>query len=153
MKRLIGVILSVVALVVTAFFVFLAIETYSHFKESRKELDNIQREINRLGILLKSYTSSLDTGLEMIIVLSEKTPKSERYQDAMELEQARLSYLIPMSDKERQKALLRKLADIGKFEDIFWIQKYIADNPDESEEMKELAKVVLERLMIKWKKP
>jgi len=149
---LIGIILSAVALVVTAYFVFLAIEAYSQFKDSRKELDDFQRKIKRFDILSKSYARSLDTGLEMTIALAEKMQKSEKYRNAMELEQARLSFRIPMPDKERQKALLRKLAEIGEFEDIFGVQQYITDYPDEDEEIKELAKAVLEILMKKWKK-
>ena len=151
-SALIGIILSAVALVVTALFVFLAIDAYSQFKDSRKELDIFQRKIKRFNTLSKSYAHSLDTGLEMTIALAEITPKSEKYRDVMVLEQARLCYRFPMPDKERQKTLLRKLAEVGEFEDIFELQNYITDNPDEDEEIKELAKAVLEILMKKWKK-
>jgi len=149
---LIGIVVSTSGLVITGFFVVLAIRAYSHTKEVRGGLDDFQRKIKRFNTLSKSYAHSLDTGLEMTITLAEITPKSEKYRDVMVLEQARLCYRFPMPDKERQKTLLRKLAEVGEFEDIFELQNYITDNPDEDEEIKELAKAVLEILMKKWKK-
>jgi len=156
---LIGIIVSTAGLVVTGFFVVLGVKADSHIREIRKSaedaknmLDVFQRKIKRFDTLSNSYAHSLDTGLEMTITLAEIAPKSEKYRDVMVLEQTRLCYRFPMLDKERQKALLRNLAEIGEFEDIFGVQQYITDNPDEDEEIKELAKAVLEILMEKWKK-
>jgi len=173
-KEMMGVFISAVALVITAYFVILVIDAYSSVQEIKKIKENIQQDVNEIAneikkmkgdvqrdvnemtnqkkelySLLCAYTQSLYDGLETQIELSERVSKSEKVRNDLYLIQARMSYRYPMLNKQTRIELLRKLHDIGELEDINNVRLLII-NPNEDAQIKEYAELVFENLKSKF---
>ena len=158
---LIGLIISVLGLLVTSYFVILAVNAYSHVKEIEKSLKKtkdielrvlstdkaLTSTIETIKSLINEYIMSLryDIGLQFD---STKTDVKEKYR-TLKLRQARLSYQFPeyLKDKEKESAFLL-LGDFGDKSDIEPLEQYINTTKD-SDELKEIAKLVISCLKTK----
>ena len=152
---LIGLIISVLGLLVTSYFVVLAVNAYSHVKEIEKSLqktkDIEQRVLSadkaltstfkKIESLINEYIMSLyyDIGSQFD---STKTDVKEKYK-TLKLRQARLSYRFPeyLKDNAKESAFLL-LGDLGDESDIEPLEQYIKTTKD-SDELKEIAKLVI----------
>lgn len=152
---LIGLIISVLGLLVTSYFVILAVNAYSHVKEIEKSLkktkDIEQKVLSADKALtstiekIKSLTNESFMSLRYGIGLqfdSTKTDVKEKYR-TLKLRQARLSYQFPeyLKDNEKESAFLL-LGDFGDKSDIEPLEQYIKTTKD-SDELKEIAKLVI----------
>ena len=156
---IIGIFVSTIGILITAYFVVLAINAYSHIKDIqsiKKEIDGyaqgIKEDFENFQIqkkdLLREQAQSLFNGLDTQIALAELS-KSVKLRNMLVLEQARLACRYPMLDKQIRLTLLRKLADIGEVKDIYNIE-IIIYNPDEDTEIKKQSELVLEELKRKF---
>lgn len=107
-------------------------------------LYEIKKQKKDVETLLKDYAQSLFDSLEIQITLAELS-KSLSLRNDLALAQARLSYSYPMLDRNTRITLLHKLANIGEVKDINNIEMIIY-NPDEGNEIKENAKLVVEEM-------
>ncbi|MDR1582405.1 MAG: hypothetical protein LBS55_03955 [Prevotellaceae bacterium] len=144
LSTIIGIFVSVIGIIITSYFVILAINAYSHIKDVKKDVEDFQSHKNELYILSKNYALSLFNGLEIQIWLAEEY-KLAVERNKLTLAQARLSFQQIMLDKEHRLPLLLKLEAIGEVQDINNI-KMIICNPNEDKEIKDYAKLVLEEL-------
>ena len=150
-KDIISVFVSAVALLITAYFVILAIDAYSSVQAIKRIKEDVQSDVNgitnrkkELDILLRAYTQSLYDGLETQIELAELS-KSEKLRNDLVIAQARMSYRYPMLDKKTRIELLSKLYDIGELQDINNVKILMLD-PNEDTQIKEYAELVFENL-------
>ncbi|MBR6550448.1 MAG: hypothetical protein IKT71_04520 [Paludibacteraceae bacterium] len=152
---LIGLIISVLGLLVTSYFVILAVNAYSHVKEIEKSLKKTKdielkvlstdKTITSTIKKIKSLTNESIMSLRYGIALqfdSTKTDVKEKYR-TLKLRQARLSYQFPeyLKDNEKESAFLL-LGDFGDKSDIEPLEQYIKTTKD-SDELKEIAKLVI----------
>lgn len=152
---LIGLIISVLGLLVTSYFVILAVNAYSHVKEIEKSLKTtkdielkvlstdkaITSTIKKINSLTNASIMSLRYGIALQFD-STKTDVKEKYR-TLKLRQARLSYQFPeyLKDNEKESAFLL-LGDFGDKSDIEPLEQYIKTTKD-SDELKEIAKLVI----------
>lgn len=152
---LIGLIISVLGLLVTSYFVVLAVNAYSHVKEIEKSLQKtkdieqrvlsadkaLTSTLKKIESLINEYIMSLyyDIGSQFD---STKTDVKEKYK-TLKLRQARLSYRFPeyLKDNAKESAFLL-LGDLGDESDIEPLEQYIKTTKD-SDELKEIAKLVI----------
>ena len=152
---LIGLIISVLGLLVTSYFVVLAVNAYSHVKEIEKSLQKtkdieqsvsfanktITSTLEKCEKLVNEYVMSLYYDIEMQFD-STKTDLTEKY-ITLKLRKARLSYLFPeyLKDQTKESAFLL-LGDLGDESDIVPLENYIK-NSNDSDELKEIAKLAI----------
>jgi hypothetical protein len=152
-----GVIVTTVGLVITVYFVISAIDIFSisrEIKSNREILKNdriaFQKRGKEYDKILKDYAQSLYDGFEIQIGLkttsrSRTNGKSDILLQSLYINKARLSYKYPMLDVSLREALLNELGSIGEIQDVIPIQNII-DNENEPEEIKKIARKVLEEL-------
>lgn len=152
-----GVIATIVGLVVTGFFVVLAIDMFSIYRDIKSTKETLtkdtiafQKRQNEYDRILKDYAQSLYDGFEAQIGLASSSGRTTNTSLLKELQikRARLSYKYPMLDDLKRIKLLLELGNIGEIQDIIPIQ-FIIENEDEPEEINKIAKKVLEELKIK----
>lgn len=154
---IIGVFVSTVALVVTTYFVVLAISAYSHIRDiqqNRKKIDELISDWinkNEQAIkLLRNYAETLYEEIDEEIALEELknndvSDKIKR-RNSLRIRRARLSYRCPMLDYKDRIKLLNELASIGELKDIRPIKELIVN---EDGDIKAAAELVLEDLQKK----
>jgi hypothetical protein len=154
-REIMGVFVSAVALVITAYFVILAIDGYSSIQEIKKVKEIVEHDINHLekkkeelSSIMRDYSQSLYDDLEAQIELAEKS-KSIKLRNDLLVKEARMSYHYPMLDKKIRIVLLSKLYDIGDVSDIYKVQALLF-NPDEDNDIKDYATLVVDNLKQKY---
>jgi len=153
-RDIISVFVSASALLITAYFVILAIDAYSSVQEIKKAKADIQNAMNDitkqkedLGILSRDYAQYLYDGLETQIALAERLSINVR--NDLVITQARMSYRYPMLNKQTRIELLRKLYDIGDSQDRDNV-KLLMLSPKEDAEIKKYAEFVFVELLRKF---
>ncbi|MDR1340284.1 MAG: hypothetical protein LBK58_09570 [Prevotellaceae bacterium] len=106
------------------------------------ELENRKKE---LDTFLYDYAQSLYDGFEVQIGLASSSGTSVSLLKDLYIKRARLSYKYPMLDVFLRKTLLNELGGSGGIQDVIPIQNII-DNENEPEEIKKIARKVLEEL-------
>ena len=149
-----GVIATTIGIVVTGFFVILAIDMFSIYRDikSTKEklhkdtvdFQNRKKEYNKI---LEDFAQSLLDGLDTQIGLAS-SPRSNSNTSLLKnlpIKRARLSYQYPMLNMCDRIRLLTDLGSIGEIQDIIPVQNII-ENENEPETIKTVAKEVMKRL-------
>ena len=149
-----GIIATTVGLVVTGFFVLLAIDMFSVDRTIKSAKDKLQKDItdfqNRkkeYDKILKDFAQSLSEGLEVQIGLASSSGRTNNPSliQSLRLKRARLSYEYPMLEVLERIKLLIDLGNVGEIKDILPVQNII-DNPNEQKEIKIVAQKILEEL-------
>lgn len=178
--NILGIIISVFGLLVTSYFVVLAIDAYSHIKEIRNcknlleslikewqkqaEETNNKMDVNdkKARKLIGQITESINNYSDFIyndlaeqIALEgqkniTKTDKLKR-RNSLFIRQSRLSYLFPMLENSVREKLLLQLGDIGEEEDLEAIRK-ITQDENEPKRLRDIAELVYDQLKRKLNK-
>jgi len=152
-----GVIATTVGLVITGFFVLLAIDMFSVDRNIKSAKEKLQKDItdfqNRKkehDIILRDFAQSLSEGLEVQIGLASSSGRTSNPSLIMHLrlKRARLSYEYPMLELLERIKLLIDLGNVGEIKDILPVQNIVNDK-NEPEEIKKVALKVVEELKIK----
>jgi hypothetical protein len=130
-----GIFVSAVALVITVYFVVLAIDAYSH-------VQIIKESTKKMNTLFSDYVDTMYDILELQISLATKSQEIKS-KDILKLRQARLSYQYPMLNEEIRIKLLLNLSIVGELQDIKHLENIIRN---EQGEIKFAAELVLEEL-------
>jgi len=141
---LIGIFVSTLGLLVTAYFILLAIDAYSHIKNVKNDIEDFQIQKVKFDTLLQDYAQSLFDCLDYQVWFAEGSKNKNARNDLL-LTQARLSYKYPMLNSQARITLLCRLADIGTLDDINNV-KLLTLDPKEDTEIKEFALLVLDSL-------
>ena len=142
-----GVIATTIGIVVTVYFVILAIDMFSI-------REKLQKDTNEYNKISKDFAQSLLDGLDIQIALASKSGHKSKKNSLLEnlpIRRARMSYLYPMLSNETRLKLLTDLANVGDKTDIYHI-KNIINNPDEDKEIQAKAQSVLTELKNKKNK-
>lgn len=146
-----GVIATTVGLVVTVFFVIMAIDTFSIKNDLKKELDAFRRKRTDYETVWKDLGQPLYELLDAQIALAASSSrKSKSLLYRLYLERARFSYKYPLLDMNLRKKLFADLSYYGNLEDIAPVQGII-DNDAEPDEIKNLAREVLNAIKNRMK--
>jgi uncharacterized integral membrane protein len=149
-----GVIATTVGIVITGFFVLLAIDMFSVDRNIRSAKEQLQKDIedfqNRkkeYNKILVDYAQSLSDSLEIQIGLASSSSGTNNTSllECLTIKRARLSYKYPMLGVLERVKLLINLGNVGELQDIIPIQGII-DNEREPEEIRKVAQKVLEEL-------
>jgi chromosome segregation ATPase len=115
-----------------------------HTEESDKQITELKTKIEKTETILLSYAETLYDELDIQIALAEKL-KSIELRNTLKIRRARLSYRYPMLDVETRIKLLLELGHVGNNDDIKFIENII-ESANELQEIKTIAKIVLEEL-------
>lgn len=147
--------ISVLGLLVTSYFVILAVNAYSHVKEienilqKAKDIENkvqsadeaVKSTLNKVEKLVNESSMLLYYDIEMQFD-STKTKTEEKYR-ALKLRQARLAYKFPeFLDEQIKTSALLLLGDLGDESDIEPLEQYLKTTKDSSE-LRDIAKLVI----------
>jgi hypothetical protein len=158
MMNYMGVIVTTVGLVVTGFFVILAIDMFSIYRDIRSNKETLKKDTiafqkrqKEYDKILEDYAQSLYDGFDAQIGLasSSGTTNNTSLIQQLRLKKARLSYKYPMLAVHNRIIMLAELGHIGEIQDVIPIQNLI-DNENEQEEIKKVAQKILEELKKKF---
>ena len=108
-------------------------------------LNGFTNSLEQARNIMQDYSKFIYDDLDVQLAFAAKL-KSETLRDALTIKRARLAYKYPLLDTSTRIKLLLELGNIGQQEDANYIQKDIIDNAKENEEIKAIARVVLNGL-------
>lgn len=135
---LLGVIISCASLIITAYFVVMAINAYGHIEkieELEKSVTTTSQQINEQ-----------QNGENELFKTISKNIRDKDMNRQVQLREYRIAYINPDSyDEEKRIRFLLNLANLGDASDIKPIEG-ISNNKKESEKIRETAKYVVKEL-------
>ncbi len=153
-----GIIASITGIVITGFFVILAIDIFTIYRDIKSTKEILSNETkafkikqNEYDILLKDYALSLYDGFEAQIGIASSSGRTTNTTLIKELQikRARLSYKYPMLNDLIRIRLLLELGNIGEINDIIPLLKLV-ENENESEVIKKITFDVVNELKRKY---
>jgi len=153
-REIMGVLVSAVALVITAYLANLAISAYGRIekiKQTHDEVDDIHKKcIGAFNLisqnLSRDLAESLYTLLDEQIKIAEKNKNIEWKNDLL-VRRARMSHKYPILDSELRIKLFFELAYIGDGTDIAPLEKIIKSEHRDIKIAAELALNELKRIL------
>lgn len=135
---LLGIIISCASLIITAYFVIMAINAYGH-------IENIEKIENTIVDKYKKIEAQNNDSTKLLYTYAEEK-KDKDLSRLIKLHEWRIAYLNPSSyDEDTRISYFLNLANKGEVSDIEPIEK-IAKNKKESKRIRETANSVVKKL-------
>ena len=117
----------------------------NNLEQQKTYLNEFANSIEQARNVMRDYSIFIYDDLDVLLAFAAKL-KSETLRDALTKKRARLAYKYPLLDISTRIKLLLELGNIGQQEDVANIQQNIIDNEKETEEIKSIARIVLDEL-------
>lgn len=135
---LLGVIISCASLIITAYFVVMAINAYGHIEK----IEELEKNVAKTSQQIQSQRFD---NIANIYTIADNT-KNSSLNKKLQLHEYRIAYMNPESyDEETRISFLLNLANLGDASDIKPIED-ISNNRKESQRIRETAREVVKEL-------
>ena len=141
-KDFLGILISCTSMLITAYFVVMAVNAYGHVKEIEKTKDEIEKtkdEIEKTKDGIERQAKVMDDICQKL----EKRAKKVMFSN--NLEEFRDSYISDLLDEDTRYSFILNIANLGDESDICPLEKINLD-PNESPRIREIAKIALEEI-------
>ena len=148
-KDCLGIVISCASLLITAFFVVMAVSAYSHVKEIedvRKSADELENRIKDADKISHDIFDIMISYTEDLIRQAEKNKEMNNKSKFLTLLYRFGAYKYPQyHDVDTRQSYLLNLASFGDASDIIHLEKICSD-PNEPPEIRETAQAVIEKI-------